>query len=172
MLTLSPACRAAAPIRSVPRETKGNARVSTPTADEIERFVIDHFRAKSECDRQALLEQFAPDVRVWTPLSLTNRNFVERPTVGAERMADLIASEFFYTKARRAWTVEDWVSDGVKLAVRASLKAIIAATGEPYENSYTFFYRLEGLRIAESWEAFDTAFAADRVQPQPDSIRA
>jgi ketosteroid isomerase-like protein len=146
--------------------------VSTPTADEIERFVIDHFRAKSECDRQALLEQFAPDVRVWTPLSLTNRNFVERPTVGAERMADLIASEFFYAKARRAWTVEDWVSDGVKLAVRASLKAIIAATGEPYENSYTFFYRLDGLRIAESWEAFDTAFAADRVQPQHDSIRA
>jgi ketosteroid isomerase-like protein len=145
--------------------------VSTPTADEIGRFVIDHFRAKSECDRPALLEQFAPDVRVWTPLSLTNRNFVERPTVGAERMADLIASEFFYTKAGRAWTVEDWVSDGVKLAVRASLKAIIAATGEPYENSYTFFYRLDGLRIAESWEAFDTAFAADRVQPQPDSIR-
>jgi ketosteroid isomerase-like protein len=67
------------------------------------------------------------------------------------------------------WTVEDWVSDGVKLAVRASLKATIAATGEAYENSYTFFYRLEDLRIAESWEAFDTAFAADRLRPQRDA---
>jgi ketosteroid isomerase-like protein len=52
---------------------------------------------------------------------------------------------------------------------RASLKATIAATGEAYENSYTFFYRLEDLRIAESWEAFDTAFAADRLRPQRDA---
>lgn len=153
----------------MPRERKGNARVSTPTADEIERFVIGHFRAKSECDRKALLQQFAPDVRIWTPLSLTSRNFVERPTVGAERIADIIASEFFYAKAGREWTVEDWVSDGIKLAVRASLRATVAATGEAYENSYTFFYHLEGLRIAESWEAFDTAFAADRVRPQRDA---
>ena len=151
------------------REKEGKAPVSTPTADEIERFVIDHFRAKSECNREALLQQYAPDVRVWTPLSLTSRNFVERPTVGAERMADIIASEYFYAKAGREWTVEDWVSDGVKLAVRASLKATIAATGEAYENSYTFFYRLEDLRIAESWEAFDTAFAADRLRPQRDA---
>ncbi len=144
--------------------------MSTPTADEIERFVTDHFRAKSECDREALLRQYAPDVRIWTPLSLTSRNFVERPTIGAERIADLITSEYFYTKAGRQWTVEDWVSDGAKLAVRASLKAIIAATGEPYENSYTFFYHLTGLRIAESWEAFDTAFTADQVRPQPEAI--
>jgi ketosteroid isomerase-like protein len=144
--------------------------VSTPTTDDVRQFVIDHFRAKSECDREALLRQFAPDVKVWTPLSLTSRNFVERPTVGAERMADIIASEYFYARAGREWTVEDWVSDGVKLAVRASLKATVAATGEPYENSYTFFYRLEDLRIAESWEAFDTAFAADQVRPQPDAV--
>jgi ketosteroid isomerase-like protein len=144
--------------------------VSTPTADEVGQFVVDHFRAKSECNREALLEQFAPDVRIWTPLSLTSRNFVERPTVGAERIADLITSEYFYTRAGREWTVEDWVSDGAKLAVRASLKAIVAATGEAYENSYTFFYRLEGLRIAESWEAFDTAFVTDQVRPQRDAI--
>jgi ketosteroid isomerase-like protein len=144
--------------------------VKTPTADEVERFVADHFRAKSECDREALRQQFTPDVKVWTPLSLTNRGFVERPTVGADRMADLISSEYFYAKAARQWTVEDWVSDGSKLAVRASLKATVAATGAAYENSYTFFYRMENLRIAESWEAFDTAFAAEQVRPQPDAI--
>lgn len=144
--------------------------MSTPIRDEIERFVIDHFRAKSTCDREALVQQYAPDVRIWTPLSLTSRNFVERPTVGNERIADLIASEYFYTKAGREWTVEDWVSDGTKLAVRASLKAIVAATGEPYENSYTFFYHLRGLQITESWEAFDTAFSADQLRPQPDAI--
>ena len=143
--------------------------MSTPTADDVRQFVIDHFRAKSECDREALLQQFTPDVKVWTPLSLTSRSFVERPTVGAERMADIIASEYFYARAGREWTVEDWVSDGVKLAVRASLKATVAATGEPYENSYTFFYRLQGLRIAESWEAFDTAFVVDQVRPQADA---
>jgi ketosteroid isomerase-like protein len=165
-----PAClRGTADPLSAKRK-EDNAPVSTPTADEVGQFVVDHFRAKSECDREALLEQFAPDVRIWTPLSLTSRNFVERPTVGAGRIADLITSEYFYTKAGREWTVEDWVSDGAKLAVRASLKAIVAATGEAYENSYTFFYRLEGLRIAESWEAFDTAFVTDQVRPQRDAI--
>jgi hypothetical protein len=54
-------------------------------------------------------------------------------------------------------------SDGIKLAVRASLKATVATTGATYENSCTFFYRLEDLRIAESRDAFDTAFAADQV---------
>jgi ketosteroid isomerase-like protein len=142
----------------------------TASQQQIAEFVVAHFRAKSECDHAALLTQFAPDVKVWTPLSLTSRGFVERPTVGAERMADIIASEFFYLKDGRAWTVEDWVSDGSKLCVRASLKARVAATGDPYENSYTFFYQLKGLQIAESWEAFDTALAADQVRPQPDAI--
>jgi ketosteroid isomerase-like protein len=141
----------------------------TASQQQIAEFVVAHFRAKSESDHAALLTQFAPDVKVWTPLSLTSRGFVERPTVGAQRMADIIASEFFYLKDGRAWTVEDWVSDGVKLCVRASLKARVA-TGDWYENSYTFFYRLEGLQIAESWEAFDTALAVDQVKPQPDAI--
>jgi len=136
----------------VPTEKEGNTPVSTPTADEIERFVIDHFRAKSECNREALLQQYAPDVRVWTPLSLTSRNFVERPTVGAERMADIIASEYFYAQAGREWTVEDWVSDGGKLAVRASLKATIAATGEAYEP----------LRATDLWRDFPRVLARAR----------
>jgi ketosteroid isomerase-like protein len=144
--------------------------MTTSRQQHIETFVVDHFRAKSECDRGALLAQFAPDVKVWTPLSLTSRGFVERPTVGAQRMADIIASEFFYLKDGRQWTVEDWVSDGAKLSVRASLKARVAATGDWYENSYTFFYRLANMQIAESWEAFDTALAADQVRPQPEAL--
>jgi ketosteroid isomerase-like protein len=134
------------------------------TNEQIEQFVHDHFRAKSECDSAALAQQFAADVVVWTPLSLTSRGFVERPTVGAQRLIDIIASDYFYKKEGRKWTVEDYVSDGDKLSVRATLKAQIAATGEPYENSYTFFYRLENQQIAESWEAFDTAFAADALR--------
>ena len=55
----------------------------TASQQQIEAFVLDHFRAKSEGDHAALLIQFAPDVKVWTPLSLTSRGFVERPTVGA-----------------------------------------------------------------------------------------
>jgi ketosteroid isomerase-like protein len=148
----------------------GRVEDASASTEQIEAFVRDHFRAKSEGDHGALLVQFATDVKVWTPLSLTTRGFVERPTVGAQRMADIIASEFFYLRDGRAWTVEDWVSDGTKLSVRASLKARVAATGDWYENSYTFFYRLEGLQIAESWEAFDTALAADQVKPQPDAI--
>jgi len=144
--------------------------VTKPTSEQIEQFVYDHFKAKSECDRDAMLAQYTADVKVWTPLSLTSRGFVERPTVGAQRMADLTSSEHFYKKAGRQWTVEDWVSDGVKLAVRASLKATVAATGAAYENSYTFFYRLENLQIAECWEAFDTAIVAEEVRPQDDPI--
>jgi ketosteroid isomerase-like protein len=49
------------------------------------------------------------------------------------------------------------------------MEAAVAATGEPYENSKTFFYWLEDPRIAESREAFDTAFAADQVRQQPDA---
>jgi ketosteroid isomerase-like protein len=143
---------------------------TNPSSNQIEVFVTNHFRAKSEADHGALLAQFTPDVKVWTPLSLTKRGFVQRPTVGAQRMADIIASEFFYLKDGRAWTVEDWVSDGSKLSVRASLRARVSATGDWYENFYTFFYRLEGLQIAESWEAFDTALAADQVRPQPDAM--
>jgi ketosteroid isomerase-like protein len=139
------------------------------TPGQIEGFVFDHFRAKSECDRAALGQQFAEDVAVWTPLSLTNRGFVERPTIGAARLIDLIASEYFYKKEGREWTVEDYVSDGQKLAVRATLRAVVTSTGQPYENSYTFFYRLEDGRIAESWEAFDTALVTDQVQPTSTS---
>jgi ketosteroid isomerase-like protein len=139
------------------------------TPRQIEEFVLDHFRAKSECDRAALSEQFADDVTVWTPLSLTSRGFVERPTIGAARLVDLIASEYFYKKEGREWVVEDYVSDGEKLAVRATLRAVVTATGQPYENSYTFFYRLENGRIAESWEAFDTALVAEQVSPTTTS---
>jgi ketosteroid isomerase-like protein len=135
------------------------------TPEQIAQFVRDHFRAKSECDRVALAEQFAPGVVVWTPLSLTSRGFVERPTVGAQRLIDVIASEYFYKKEGRRWVVEDYVSDGEKLSVRATLHARVAATGESYENSYTFFYRLENNQIAESWEAFDTAIAAAQISP-------
>ena len=135
------------------------------TPEQIEKLVREHFKAKAECDRVALKAQFAADVVVWTPLSLTSRGFVERPTVGADKLIDIIASDYFYKKDGREWIVEDYVSDGSKVSVRATLRATIAATGLPYENSYTFFYRLENNQIAESWEAFDTAFAADQVRP-------
>jgi ketosteroid isomerase-like protein len=134
------------------------------TPEQVGQFVRDHFRAKAECDREALSRQFASDVVVWTPLSLTSRGFVDRPTVGADRLIDVIASDYFYARDGREWIVEDYVSDGEKLSVRATLKARVAATGEPYENAYTFFYRLDGNRIAESWEAFDTAFVVDQVR--------
>jgi len=139
--------------------------MSKSSPSQVDDLVRNHFRAKAECDREALAQQFAADVVVWTPLSLTTRGFVDRPTVGAQNLIDVIASDYFYERTGREWIVHDYVSDGEKLAVRATLKARVAATGQPYENSYTFFYRLENNQIAESWEAFDTALVTDQVRP-------
>ena len=135
------------------------------TQAEFDEFVTSHFRAKQNCDRDALASQFAADVVLWAPRSLTDRGFVDRPFVGADRLIDVITSDYFYKREGRDWTVEDYVGNGDKLSVRATLRATVAATGGPFEMSYTFFYRLSDGRIAETWEQFDTAKVVGTVEP-------
>ena len=123
-----------------------------------------HFDAKSTCNRAALAEQLVENIRWWPPLSASRAGIVESPIEGADRILDLITSSYMYKENGREWSVLDFVTDGVKVAVRANLRAIVATTTEPYENDYTFFMRLDGLRISEVWEAFDSAYAIEHLQ--------
>jgi ketosteroid isomerase-like protein len=142
-----------------------------PTTAEVAEFVRSHFAAKAAADRETLAAQFVPDLAWWVPLSAARHGLVERPIRGAERIVELISSDIMYERQAREWTVHDLVTDGAKVAVRASLRARVTATGQPYENDYTFFMRLEGLKIAEVWEAFDSAYVLERLAASPGNAR-
>lgn len=132
------------------------------TRAEVADFLAAHFAAKGACDRAALTEQFTDDVCWRIPQSVAKRGVVEQPLRGRDRILDVVTSEGMYLRTGRTWTIHDVAIDGSTAAVRATLKATVAATGESYENSYTFFLRLDGMKVAEVWECFDSAYVLER----------
>jgi ketosteroid isomerase-like protein len=138
--------------------------VALPTYAEVADFIAAHFAAKGACDRATLAEQLTDDIRWWVPQSVTKRGLVEYPLRGRDRILDVVTSEGMYLRTGRIWTVHDVALsvDRSKAAVRATLDATVAATGESYQNSYAFFLRLEGMKVAEVWECFDSAYVLER----------
>jgi ketosteroid isomerase-like protein len=138
--------------------------VVLPTYAEVVDFIAAHFAAKGACDRATLAAQVTDDICWWIPQSVAKRGVVECPLRGRERILDVVTSEGMYLRTGRIWTIHDVAlsADGAKVAVRATLNATVAATGESYQNSYAFFLRLEGMKVAEVWECFDSAYVLER----------
>jgi ketosteroid isomerase-like protein len=125
-------------------------------------LVKKHFESKRACDQAELTKEIAKDVRWWPPASAERKGIVSRPIEGAETMVAHLATEM-YEEDGRTWTITHIFGEGNLVCARARLQARVAATGEEYDNVYSYVFRLENGQIAEVWEDFDTAYAFEKL---------
>lgn len=125
------------------------------------QLIKDHFAAKAQFDKAAILSQLTPDARWWVPVSGAQRGIASRPIESGQTIADILTATLstqLYSK-RRTWTVEYVVADDEVGAAQVHLSTTLAASGTPYENTYAYIFRFENGKIAEIWEHLDTAYA-------------
>jgi ketosteroid isomerase-like protein len=125
-----------------------------------QQLIREHFAAKDRLDRAALEAGFTEDAKWWAPLSGAQRGLAVRPIVGGPKMAEMMATLSLKLYAReRSWKIEFLVADENIGAAQVQLSTRLAASGEPYENVYVYFFRFQDGKIAEIWEHLDTAYA-------------
>jgi ketosteroid isomerase-like protein len=130
------------------------------SATTNQQLIREHFAAKDRLDRAALEAQFTADAKWWPPLSGAQRGLAERPIVGGPTLAEMMATLSLKLYEReRSWKIEFLVADEHLGAAQVQLSTRLAASGEPYENVYVYFFRFEQGKIAELWEHLDTAYA-------------
>ena len=125
-------------------------------------LINKHFESKRRSDQVELTNEFAEDVRCWPPVSVERKGIVSCPIEGRERLVDHMTTEM-YEEEGRTWTVTHLFGDGNLVCARARLQARVAATGDEYDNTYTYIFRVENGKIAEMWEDFDTAYAFEKL---------
>jgi ketosteroid isomerase-like protein len=125
-----------------------------------QQLIREHFAAKDKLDRAALEAGFTADARWWPPVSGAQRGLAVRPIVGGPTLAEMMTTLSLKLYAReRSWKIEFVVADEDVGAAQVHLSTRLAASGEPYENVYVYFFRFEDGKIAEMWEHLDTAYA-------------
>jgi ketosteroid isomerase-like protein len=130
------------------------------SATTNQQLIREHFAAKDRLDRAALEAQFTADAKWWPPLSGAQRGLAERPIVGGPTLAEMMATLSLKLYEReRSWKIEFLVADEHLGAAQVQLSTRLAASGEPYENAYVYFFRFQQGKIAEIWEHLDTAYA-------------
>jgi len=130
------------------------------SATTNQQLIREHFAAKDRLDRAALEAQFTADAKWWPPLSGAQRGLAERPIVGGPTLAEMMATLSLKLYEReRSWKIEFLVADEHLGAAQVHLSTRLAASGEPYENLYVYFFRFQQGKIAEIWEHLDTAYA-------------
>jgi ketosteroid isomerase-like protein len=130
------------------------------SATTNEQLIREHFAAKDRLDRAALEAQYTADARWWVPLSGEQRGLAVRPIAGGPRLAEILTTLSLKMYEReRSWKIEFLLADENIGAAQVHLSARLAASGEPYENTYVYFFRFSGGKIAEMWEHLDTAYA-------------
>jgi ketosteroid isomerase-like protein len=125
-------------------------------------LINKHFESKRRSDQVELTNEFAEDVRCWPPVSVERKGIVSCPIEGRERLVDHMTTEM-YEEEGRTWTITHLFGDGNLVCARARLQARVAATGDEYDNTYTYIFRVENGKIAEMWEDFDTAYAFEKL---------
>jgi ketosteroid isomerase-like protein len=130
------------------------------SATTNQQLIREHFAAKDKLDRAALEAGFTADARWWPPVSGAQRGLAVRPIVGGPTLAEMMTTLSLKLYAReRYWKIEFVVADENVGAAQVQLSTRLAASGEPYENVYVYFFRFEQGKIAELWEHLDTAYA-------------
>jgi ketosteroid isomerase-like protein len=130
------------------------------SATTNQQLIREHFAAKDELDRAALEATFTTDARYWPPLSGEQRGLAVRPIVGGATLAETLTALSLKLYAReRSWTIEFLLADENIGAAQVHLSTRLAASGDPYENVYVYFFRFQDGKIAEMWEHLDTAYA-------------
>jgi ketosteroid isomerase-like protein len=125
-------------------------------------LIKKHFESKRRCDQAELNKEIAEDVRWWPPASAERKGVVTRPIEGRQTMVAHLATEM-YEEDGRTWTITHLFGEGDQVCARARLRARVAATGDEYDNEYSYVFRVENGQIAEVWEDFDTAYAFDKL---------
>ena len=105
-------------------------------------LIKKHFESKRRCDQVELNEEIAEDVRWWPPASAERKGIVSRPIEGRATMVAHLATEM-YEEAGRTWTITHIFGDGNLVCARARLQAQVAATGDEYDNEYSYIFRVE-----------------------------
>ncbi|HET6189437.1 MAG TPA: nuclear transport factor 2 family protein [Trebonia sp.] len=134
-------------------------------------LIRKHFESKRSCDQVELAKEIAGDVRWWPPASAERKGIVSRPIEGAKTMVAHLATEM-YEEEGRTWTITHIFGEGNLVCARARLQARVAATGDEYDNVYSYVFRVEDGQIAEVWEDFDTAYAFEKLLPGHEASQA
>jgi ketosteroid isomerase-like protein len=81
---------------------------------------------------------------------------------GRQAILDEIGENFHARLYRRGTVkieIQHIIAEGPYVACRFTLAARTVTSDRPYKNSYNFFYRCEGGKVAEYWEYVDTKLA-------------
>jgi ketosteroid isomerase-like protein len=124
------------------------------------QLLRDFFVANGRGDKEALAAYLTTDARWWAPISAEQRGLVGRPLEGRAEVLELLTT--FVTRLygpERTWTIQHVVADDETGAVHVELVTTLAGSGQPYRNTYAFFYRFVNGQIASVWEFTDTDYA-------------
>ena len=132
-------------------------------AESYRALLREHFAAKTRLDGDTLRGQLTPDIRYWPPASGAARGLTTRPLVGRENVVTLFTevSARLYG-AGRLWAIEYLVADDAFGATQTTLTTTVAATGQPYQNTYVYLFRFDEGAMSEIWEHTDTAWAFEQ----------
>jgi ketosteroid isomerase-like protein len=124
------------------------------------QLLRDHFDAKQRGDAEALTAQFTTDARWWPPVSAEQRGYVTRPIESGASVVEMLTTLLpSLYEPDRTWIIQHLMADDETGAAHVEQVATLLGSGEPYRNTYMFFYRLVNGRIAEVWELTDTDYA-------------
>jgi len=123
-------------------------------------FALRFIDAMLALDLAALASMLADDVVWHIP------PFAKRPPVqGRDGVLTFVqdAQGTYYQPGTLSFEPDVVVADGSGAAVLGTLRAR-TIHGRPYDNRYSFFFRVSGGKVVEAWELLDTAHLRRQMQ--------
>jgi ketosteroid isomerase-like protein len=131
------------------------------------QLLRNFFVANGRGDKAALAEYFTTDARWWAPISAEQRGLVRRPLEGRAEVLELLTT--FVTRLygpERTWTIQHVTADTETGAAHVELVTTLAGSGQPYRNTYAFFYQFVNGQIADVWEFTDTEYSHGQFEEE------
>ena len=81
---------------------------------------------------------------------------------GREAILDDLGTHIFqlFRRGTIRVTIESVIAEGDQVAVQWIMAAMTVRRNEPYENFYSFYFRLRDGKITDFWEYLDTLYAS------------
>jgi uncharacterized protein len=129
-------------------------------SDNAETVLRRYLDALVDGDLAAIEDSFAPDATWWLhgtlPLSGTKRG-------RAEILEFLLSAGSLYRPGTQEFEFGDITAEGERAVLEWRVRAIGAATGKPYDNSYAGVFVVRDGRIVEVREYLDSLHAAEVI---------